>query len=1106
MSLTNWKPSYQEGTSLTQFTPEPKKASSLTNWSPSSLQDTGVQQDTRAAEQAGEFAPRVQRVIDPDLKGFYGEQRTESVLQNLGLELEEMKDAYVTLGSMLMDNPVDTIIEVGKALPDAMVESYSRWVDAAKEGRFIEALEKYPLQAVQDLTLPLSILAGGSGAVLKAGGMAPKLTQALAKTAQISNIAGVISDPIGGAIGYGGQKVVGKAFRKLTGQVDEATGAVADAAERTALEQTIERRLIDDLKMPADEAGQVLDDLKADPNKFLDDTEIQNVISRANEDLNVSKIDLNPDGTLPDNVIDDISDVITGTADEVQTGIKTSHLTDLVNNTDDLTKIVDNVARKYEDTLEKFTRGVISQEESDRVARMMIDSGFSENDILKLKPGDTGNAAKILAVHKVEGDLRLNMSSNSRIAGELPSDVNLAKFQKSMDIWRPVYLRKMGLRAESGRSLNIWNKIGKMDTVNAKTLADMVDSVNGGKKRIQDIASEMARMNADQVAGFADTATKAKGWDKFREAWYASLLSGLTTQIVNMGSNAGVLMYAQGLENIAASGVGYTRIAGRKAIKALSGGKIDIGGNKLDHISVAENIGRIKGMGRGFTTAAREAFKTFMTGEISDFMTPMADAGRREAIGGKLGYVIRTPLRALEAGDTFFKMMNYSSELEGLAARQAMELVQAGKLAKNQIRDHISDVLANAEKKYPALNNKAHDVARYNTFTNQLGGDAFTEFGKIIQEARANKYVGKPLQLIIPFVRTPANIMKFAVERTPLAVLLKDTRDAILAGGVARDRALARIGMGTALGWFAADLAMKDKDLFGNNISITGGLSTDRSERDMQYQDFQPYSIKINDKYYSYARFEPLGSIVGLAADFIGLNKKMNSQHWKENEKEMEKVPAMIAASFAKNLTSKTYLRGLAEGMKAFDDPDRYFSQFIGNLGSTVVPTAVAQYTRSEDPFLRDAHSIMEKIRAKVPGASETLPARVNIWGEEIKRETPYGFINPIYMMTDKKDKVTDELIRLNTFPGMPSRVLAGIKLTPKQYKTYATMSGKAIKEQLDIYINDPSWDNQSIPDQKDLIWKVFRIYRRNAKNVMLRRDKALKQEYLRRRQLEQGG
>lgn len=94
---------------------------------------------------------------------------------------------------------------------------------------------------------------------------------------------------------------------------------------------------------------------------------------------------------------------------------------------------------------------------------------------------------------------------------------------------------------------------------------------------------------------------------------------------------------------------------------------------------------------------------------------------------------------------------------------------------------------------------RAMEFARYQTFQNPVGPLA----GAVLSAARSYPW----LKIVVPFVRTPTNIIKFAAERSPLAPILKEWRADILAGGARRDLAIARSTLGTGLGLTIAQMA-----------------------------------------------------------------------------------------------------------------------------------------------------------------------------------------------------------------------------------------------------------------------------------------------------------
>jgi hypothetical protein len=209
--------------------------------------------------------------------------------------------------------------------------------------------------------------------------------------------------------------------------------------------------------------------------------------------------------------------------------------------------------------------------------------------------------------------------------------------------------------------------------------------------------------------------------------------------------------------------------------------------------------------------------------------------------------------------------------------------------------------------------------------------------------------------------------------------------------------------------------------------------------------------------------------IVGITADMTEIAGEME-------EKELEKIATMIGASISKNLISKTWLQGLSSAIQALDDPDRYFQTFVRNLAGTIVPTGVAQYARARDPILRETRTIMERIKSRIPGFREGLPARLNLWGEPIILEGGLGpdMVSPIYQSTRKIDKVNEEIVRLKISPSMPKRKLSGVELTNEQYNEYVKLSGQQGKRILDQLVNNPAWDR--IPDfeKKNLIKNII--------------------------------
>src|SRR5690606_25004063 len=124
-----------------------------------------------------------------------------------------------------------------------------------------------------------------------------------------------------------------------------------------------------------------------------------------------------------------------------------------------------------------------------------------------------------------------------------------------------------------------------------------------------------------------------------------------------------------------------------------------------------------------------------------------------------LGAAVSVPGRALGAEDEFFKTLGYRMELNALALRRANQEGGAGIIQPDQLKTRVAEIVNDApvEIKLDAI-----DQATYQTFTSAPG-----ELTKAI--SRGVNSVPLAGRLILPFIRTPANIMKYTFERTPLA-------------------------------------------------------------------------------------------------------------------------------------------------------------------------------------------------------------------------------------------------------------------------------------------------------------------------------------------------
>jgi len=469
-----------------------------------------------------------------------------------------------------------------------------------------------------------------------------------------------------------------------------------------------------------------------------------------------------------------------------------------------------------------------------------------------------------------------------------------------------------------------------------------------------------------------------------------------------------------------------------------------------------------------------------------------------EQVMNYIGSIIRIPSGALLFSDKVFRQaIGYRMNLYALAHRTAMsENLQGMEQSKR-----MEQIVKDPEKWAPQLIEEAKAEASYQVFVNKLG--------EVGQAAESTIGKSKLLKIVMPFFRTPVNIFKFGMERTPLAIASKNVRADIRAGGARADMAIAKMATGSMIAAVFSTLAMTG--------FITGSGPPDKDMRNLKRnQGWQPNSFFFNDTYYSYSRTEPFGMLIGMTADAVDIMGEASLE-------EADELAALLGYAFSNNVTSKTWLRGVSEITQALNNPERYSERYVYNLISTIIPSGVGQLRKSgldllgveADPVLRDIrirdrnneiavemfYKALDTIKAKIPGYSKDLNPRVNIWGEDITLGGGLGpdMISPIYTNKTKVSAADEEMYRLGVEDdrhfSMPRSTVTiqgvDIELTSNEYYEYVNLmnrtnileKGRTLKETINSAVKQ--FDTYDYPDEVrfNIISNYISAARRIAKN-----------------------
>jgi hypothetical protein len=403
---------------------------------------------------------------------------------------------------------------------------------------------------------------------------------------------------------------------------------------------------------------------------------------------------------------------------------------------------------------------------------------------------------------------------------------------------------------------------------------------------------------------------------------------------------------------------------------------------------------------------------------------------------------------------------------------------------------------------------------KYQSFTDAPGGIA-----QWIEQGRQVPGLGTALRVMLPFYKIPSRILSFTFERTPLAPLMSTYQANIAAGGARASLARAQMGLGTAIMLAAADSVMSG--------SITGSGPPQKATRGaMENTGWLPYSMKVGDRWVQYNRLETVGSSIAMAADIVETAQNYHAAVNGDNP-DLEKLTVAAALSVAQDVTSKTYLQGLSSFFETLANPKTEGEAQAKSMASSIVPAGVGAIDRLQDPYQRAVYSMMDAIKSKIPGLSETLPPRRDVWGQPIEHASgmggAYDLLSPFATKQPNDSPIDKEITRLGANINLPEArtsfpggAVVNLQNDPKMYSRYVELAGNGYKDPaygnlgakdlLNQVVSGNHWlspiynmknDDPAagVNSKADMIRTIMNQYRDGAKRQLLDENPKLQQE-----------
>lgn len=703
----------------------------------------------------------------------------------------------------------------------------------------------------------------------------------------------------------------------------------------------------------------------------------------------------------------------------------------------------------------KQKRGEIPLAQSQKAGAKL---GLTTQDFAALRPGQLPKKGTLDAQMAAASAMQ-NMAGKdlADVAKAWKSGTPIEQLTDRIALNYEAIVGAQGVISEGGRGLSAVRLTTADRAMLKLAKRNFAEGLLESPERLQGFLKEISDLPTDAIAQRIIAAKKLVQPDSswlamFQEARGAGLLTNPITFIRNLTGNSMAVM---------------SNLVERPVAGVVDFMRAKLTGTPQERL-LGEAAANSYGMWSGVKTGARDAVDVLLNERSTKgFGSEFATQGG--AIPGGLGKTIRFPFRVLDGTDTFFKSIIGHGEMHRLAYRQAAEEGLTGVARAKR----IEAILAAPSNE---LLDAAINTSREFTYQDKLGG----AMGKLQQVVNQKDSVGAVAKFIVPFFRTPVNVAKFAIERTPILSELTDRgvfRTAFLTTGASKGAvsdAIARNLIGTTA------LTTSAMVLHANEGRITGAPPKDKVERENLYgSGWRPYSIKVGDTYISYRGFEPIASWLSATADLAkDIRENPEADHAARGKKIVEGV--------TKNFLDQPFLTNLRDVLDAFDNPlGGKAKSFLNSQASSLIPQGVAAVARSKDRVLRDPETIVESMMAKMPFLSERVRPKLTRFGEPIQRTTYW------FGLTDRPEPATNpvekELLALEIpkAVGMPDNHMSGRALSKDEYNELLTRAGGGIRSWVDDVLSQPQYREAPKEARMDIMRSFVEKYRAEAASVV---------------------
>lgn len=346
--------------------------------------------------------------------------------------------------------------------------------------------------------------------------------------------------------------------------------------------------------------------------------------------------------------------------------------------------------------------------------------------------------------------------------------------------------------------------------------------------------------------------------------------------------------------------------------------------------------------------------------------------------------------------------------------------------------------------------------------------------------------------VVMPFVKTPANLTKSVVDFSPLGAINAAIKTSRFNKDIGKGIATSKQQREVVKAWsqvITGTLGMAIMTVLADKGILIGGSDEDKDVRSFEQNilGIKPYSIKIGDKTYTYDWAQPLGTSAAMVTDTVKSLKNVDATE--------DKVAALLEG--VQRGASVLLDQSFVSGIRNFLEEDNLINALIEtgfNEGAKFTPQFLSQLAQIQDDTARTSYvynnipqTAINKVKAKIPGLRQTLEPSVDVLGREVKTNNSVGNVmfNPANTAFTRSTKAAEEMYSVYQETGDKATIAQvapyyfnvneeKIVLTPKQRTQYQKTTGKIASDGVENLLKNKHYTNLDASDKAEILKDLY--------------------------------